>query len=55
VAELLRIRGRDDEGQTTSEYTIILMLITAAIVLAIGLLSTNLGAYFTKVANLVGL
>ena len=42
----------DERGQTTSEYAIILTLITAGILAAILLLATNLGLHITNVANL---
>jgi Flp pilus assembly pilin Flp len=43
----------DERGQTTSEYAIILTLITAGILAAILLLATNLGLHITNVANLI--
>lgn len=36
-----------------TEYAVILTVITAAVVLAVGLLSTNIGSHITDIANLV--
>jgi Flp pilus assembly pilin Flp len=43
----------DESGQTMTEYAVILTVITVAVVLAIGVLSTNIGAHITDIANLV--
>jgi Flp pilus assembly pilin Flp len=50
-----RIFRRDrDEGQTMSEYAVILGVITPAIVLAIALLSGDIGGILDKVRALFG-
>jgi len=46
------LRIRDERGQTMSEYAVILTVITAGVVLAVGLLSTNIAAHITDIANL---
>lgn len=46
-------RARDERAQTMTEYAVILTVITAAVVLAVGLLSTNIGSHITDIANLV--
>ena len=43
----------DEHAQTMAEYAVILTLITLAIFVAIALLGTNIGAAFTRVANLI--
>ena len=47
-------RWRRDEGQTMSEYAVILGVITPAIVLAIALLSGSVGGALDKVRALFG-
>lgn len=41
-------------GQTTSEYAVVLAVITATIVVALVLLSGNIAAVLQRVASLVG-
>jgi Flp pilus assembly pilin Flp len=45
-------RVLDESAQTMTEYAAILTIITVATVLAVGALSTNIGAHITDVANL---
>ena len=47
------LRIRDERGQTMSEYAVILTVITAVVILAVGLLSTNIAGHVTDIANLV--
>jgi Flp pilus assembly pilin Flp len=47
-------RWHRDEGQTMSEYAVILGVITPAIVLAIALLSGDVGGILDKVRALFG-
>ena len=48
--DLLR---RREEGQTMAEYGVILAVITAAIITALVLLSTNIGNVLNRVANAI--
>jgi Flp pilus assembly pilin Flp len=48
------LRWDRDEGQTMSEYAVILGVITPAIVLAIALLSGDIGGILDKVRALFG-
>ena len=50
IANVLRIR--EERGQTMAEYAVILTVITAAVVLAVGTLSTSIGSHITDIANL---
>lgn len=45
---------RDDEGATALEYGLLVGLIALAIVVAVGLLGTNLNTMFNAVATRVG-
>lgn len=45
--------GRREEGQTMAEYGVILAVITAAIIAALVLLSTNIGNVLNRVANAI--
>ena len=42
-----------EEGQTMAEYGVILAVITAAIIAALVLLSTNIGNVLNRVANAI--
>ena len=42
----------DESAQTMTEYAVILTVITVAVVLAVGALSTNIGQHITDIANL---
>jgi Flp pilus assembly pilin Flp len=48
------LRWNRDEGQTMSEYAVILGVITPAIVLVIALLSGDVGAILDKVRAIFG-
>jgi Flp pilus assembly pilin Flp len=50
----IRSRWNPDDGQTMSEYAVILGVITPAIVLAIALLSGNIGTILDKVRAIFG-
>jgi Flp pilus assembly pilin Flp len=54
LARALYGRASDERAQTLSEYAVILTVITITIILAVGLLSTNLGSHFVDIAKLVG-
>jgi Flp pilus assembly pilin Flp len=45
---------RDEHGQTMAEYGVILAVITAAIVLALVFLSSQIAAVLQRVASLIG-
>ena len=45
-------RTSGERAQTTAEYAVILTLITAAVVLALGFLATSVGSRITDVASL---
>jgi Flp pilus assembly pilin Flp len=42
-----------ESGQTMAEYAVVLTVITTAVVAAVALLSTNIGALISSVASLV--
>ena len=44
----------DERGQTMTEYAVILTVITSAIVLAVAMIATAVGAHITDIANLFG-
>jgi pilus assembly protein Flp/PilA len=44
---------REEDGTTAVEYGLMIALISAALVTAVGLLSTNLGNRFTAVAGII--
>lgn len=48
------LRWNRDEGQTMSEYALILGVVTPAIILAIALLSGNVGGILDRVRALFG-
>jgi Flp pilus assembly pilin Flp len=50
----IRSRWNRDEGQTMSEYAVILGVITPAIVLAYALLSGDIGGLIDKVRAIFG-
>ena len=50
---MLRDQARREEGQTMAEYGVILAVITAAIIAALVLLSTNIGNVLNRVANAI--
>lgn len=50
---LKRISFRNDRGQTMAEYAVVLAVVTALVVAAISLLSTNVGNAITNVANVL--
>ena len=43
-----------ESGQTMAEYAVVISVITAAVVAAVALLSTNVGSLINRVATLVG-
>lgn len=45
--------SHDERGQTTTEYAVILTVISAGIFAAVLLLGTNLGSHITDIANLI--
>jgi Flp pilus assembly pilin Flp len=49
----LAVVTRTQEGQTMAEYAVILAVITAAVLLALGLLSGNIGTVLNRVADLI--
>ena len=49
--QLLTNLWRDDLAQDTSEYALLLLLITAALVTTVGLLGTNINTIMTKVKD----
>jgi Flp pilus assembly pilin Flp len=46
------LKKRED-GQTMAEYGVVLAVVTLVVILAIGLLSTNISNAITKVANVL--
>lgn len=42
----------DESAQTMTEYAVILTVITVAVVLAVGALSTSIGLHITDIAKL---
>jgi len=42
-----------ESGQTMAEYAVVLTVITAAVVSAVALLSTNVGSLISSVASMV--
>ncbi len=44
---------RDEKGQTMAEYAVVMSVITLAIVVAVGLLSTAIGAELTSVIGIL--
>jgi pilus assembly protein Flp/PilA len=46
--------GRDDRGATAVEYGLIVALIAAGIIVAVGALGTNIAAVFNNVAGKIG-
>ena len=46
-------RGRDEDGQTLSEYSVVLTVITLTIVAAVLLLGDTIGSTVTDIAKLV--
>jgi len=53
AAYVQTLLGRLDreEGQTMAEYAVILSVITVAVLLALGLLATNIGSVITRIAG----
>jgi Flp pilus assembly pilin Flp len=53
AAYVQTLLGRFDreEGQTMAEYAVILSVITVAVLLALGLLATNIGSVITRIAG----
>lgn len=43
-----------EHAQTTAEYAVILTLITAGVVLAVGFLASSIGAHVSDIARLLG-
>jgi Flp pilus assembly pilin Flp len=52
TAAAAELRKRQ-EGQTMAEYGVVLAVITLVVILAIGLLSTNISNSITKIANIL--
>jgi pilus assembly protein Flp/PilA len=50
---LARRLGRDDRGATAVEYGLIVALIAAGIIVAVGALGTNIAAVFNSVATTI--
>lgn len=46
-------RVQREEGQTMAEYAVVLAVVTLLVIGAITLLSTNIGAEITKIANIL--
>jgi Flp pilus assembly pilin Flp len=44
---------RDEKGQTMAEYAVVMSVITLAIVVTVGLLSTAIGAELTSVIGIL--
>jgi Flp pilus assembly pilin Flp len=53
AAQTFFLRIRRAEGQTMAEYAVILSVITGAVLLALGLLSGNIGAVLNRIADLI--
>ena len=49
--ELIRIQLRREEGQTMTEYGILLALIAVAVIVALGLLGGKISNVFTNVTS----
>jgi Flp pilus assembly pilin Flp len=43
----------DERAQTMAEYAVVLTVITAAVLLAVGALASSVGAHITDIANLI--
>jgi Flp pilus assembly pilin Flp len=46
-------KWRPEDGQTMAEYAVVLAVVTLLVIGAITLLSTNIGAEITKIANIL--
>jgi Flp pilus assembly pilin Flp len=53
VMRALKARTEDEHGQTLSEYSVMLTVITLAIVTAVLLLGDTIGSTITAIAKLV--
>ena len=53
ATESMESLRRREEGQTMAEYAVVLAVVTALVITAITLLSTNVKAAITNVAGLI--
>lgn len=49
----MRARAADERAQTMTEYAVLLTLITLAVILAVGFLSSSIGSHITDLASLI--
>ncbi|WP_449372145.1 Flp family type IVb pilin [Arthrobacter psychrolactophilus] len=54
IAGVDRVRSNDEKGATAVEYGLMVALIAVAIIVAVGLLGTNLSVMFNAIAAKVG-
>lgn len=53
VQTLLGRFDRDEEGQTMAEYAVILTVISGLVILALGLLGTNITGVINRIADAI--